>query len=230
MRTGASSCPAKRGRGTAPKGGGRGFGHAACSSAARPLHHANAIADALRRRSLRKVRRRSRLCPLPAPFHYAGADKPTRSRDAHAPEFCGTIRSPDAAKRNPGTALQLECCSRIARSLSSGRPLRAGPVGSIRATTTTTARKKEAERRQTCSANLRTLKGRGARAPQTSVRKSAHTKSATRARLSAFHRGSCCSERTPQLSSRYALPGTWSDARSQSFEQPGSKNRAFFRA
>ena len=30
------------------------------------------------------------------------------------------------------------------------------------------------------------------------------------ARLSAFHRGSCCSERTPQLSSRYALPGTWS--------------------
>ena len=32
--------------------------------------------------------------------------------------------------------------------------------------------------------------GRGARPPQTSVRKSAHTKSATRARLSAFHRGS----------------------------------------
>jgi hypothetical protein len=31
----------------------------------------------------------------------------------------------------------------------------------------------------------------GARAPQTSVRKSAHTKSATRARLSAFHDGSC---------------------------------------
>ena len=30
------------------------------------------------------------------------------------------------------------------------------------------------------------------------------------ARLSAFHRGACCSERTPQLSSSYALPGTWS--------------------
>ena len=31
------------------------------------------------------------------------------------------------------------------------------------------------------------------------------------ARLSAFHRGACCSERTPQLSSSYALPGTWSE-------------------
>ena len=45
------------------------------------------------------------------------------------------------------------------------------------------------------------------------------------ARLSAFHRGSCCSERTPQLSSRYALPGTWSDAaipklRTTGFEKP----------
>ncbi len=28
------------------------------------------------------------------------------------------------------------------------------------------------------------------------------------ARLSAFHHGTCCSERTPQLNSRYALPGT----------------------
>jgi hypothetical protein len=34
---------------------------------------------------------------------------------------------------------------------------------------------------------------------------------AQRARLSAFHHGACCSERTPQLSSRYALPGTWSE-------------------
>ncbi len=33
---------------------------------------------------------------------------------------------------------------------------------------------------------------------------------AQRARLSAFHRGACCSERTPQLCSSYALPGTWS--------------------
>jgi hypothetical protein len=29
-----------------------------------------------------------------------------------------------------------------------------------------------------------------------------------RARLSAFHHGACCSERTPQLSPSYALPGT----------------------
>jgi hypothetical protein len=76
-----------------------------------------------------------------------------------------------------------------------------------------TKRKKEAERRQTCLSNLRIL------------RCGAHQRCA---RLSAFHHGSCCSERTPQLSSRYALPGTWSDARSQSFEQPGSKNRALF--
>ena len=32
---------------------------------------------------------------------------------------------------------------------------------------------------------------------------------AQRARLSAFHHGSCCGDRTPQLNSRYALPGTW---------------------
>jgi hypothetical protein len=34
---------------------------------------------------------------------------------------------------------------------------------------------------------------------------------AQRARLPAFHHGACCSERTPQLSSSYALPGTWSE-------------------
>jgi hypothetical protein len=53
-----------------------------------------------------------------------------------------------------------------------------------------TKRKKEAERRQTCISTSAPY-GRGARAPQTPVRKSAHTKSATRARLSAFHHGSC---------------------------------------
>ena len=48
---------------------------------------------------------------------------------------------------------------------------------------------------------------------------------AARARLSAFHRGSCCSERTPQLSSRYALPGTWSGARPRWFERPCALQR-----
>ena len=41
-----------------------------------------------------------------------------------------------------------------------------------------------------------------------------------RARLSAFHRGSCCDERTPQLSSSYALPGTGRGAPSRWFERP----------
>ena len=43
-------------------------------------------------------------------------------------------RSPDERQRNPGRAFKLPTRSRISRSLSSGRPLRAGPVGSIRAT------------------------------------------------------------------------------------------------
>jgi hypothetical protein len=49
-------------------------------------------------------------------------------------------------------------------------------------------------------------------------------RSAERARLSAFHHGACCSERTPQLSSRYALPGTWSDTRSRWFERSRALN------
>jgi hypothetical protein len=48
---------------------------------------------------------------------------------------------------------------------------------------------------------------------------------AARARLSAFHHGSCCSERTPQLSSRYALAGTWSGARPRWFERPCALQR-----
>ena len=43
-------------------------------------------------------------------------------------------RSPDERQRNPGLAFKLADRSRISRSLSSGRPLRAGPVGSIQAT------------------------------------------------------------------------------------------------
>jgi hypothetical protein len=39
-----------------------------------------------------------------------------------------------SVQRNPGPAFKLASRSRISRSLSSGRPLRAGPVGSIRAT------------------------------------------------------------------------------------------------
>src|SRR5580658_6724861 len=54
------------------------------------------------------------------------------------------------------------------------------------------ARKRNAERRV---ANLRTQAGCGARR-------------ALRARLSASHHGTCCSERTPQLNPSYALPGT----------------------
>ena len=67
--------------------------------------------------------------------------------------------------------------------------------------------RREAERRQTRISNLRTLnlhpprlrggqrRGRGARP-------------SGRARLSAFHRGTCLGEPTPPLSSSYALPGT----------------------
>jgi hypothetical protein len=56
-----------------------------------------------------------------------------------------------SVQRNPGPAFKLVSRSRISPSLSSGRPLRAGPVGSIRAT-----KEREAERRQTRISNLRT--------------------------------------------------------------------------
>jgi hypothetical protein len=50
------------------------------------------------------------------------------------------------------------------------------------------------------------------------------------ARLSAFHHGACCGERTPQLSSSDALPGTCSDARPPMlrttwFERPCASQR-----
>ena len=74
--------------------------------------------------------------------------------------------------------------------------------------------KREAERRQTCSSTSAPLQVR--RAPFTPFPPPlwGRGREGGCARLSAFHRGSCCSERTPQLSFRYALPGTWSDARS----------------
>ena len=56
---------------------------------------------------------------------------------------------------------------------------------------------KKAERRQARNPTVRTC-GRGAHP-------------AGRARLSAFHHDARCSDRTPQLSSSYALPGTWSE-------------------
>jgi hypothetical protein len=112
----------------------------------------------------------------------------TPARPSYATPFQRTPCTP----RNPGTKVPCECCSLIARSLPSGWPLRAGPVGSSR------ARKQKEKGSGTLAGALVSMSapcGRGAR-------------SAERARLSAFHRGTCCSERTPQLSSRYALPGT----------------------
>jgi hypothetical protein len=88
-------------------------------------------------------------------------------------------------------------------------------------------KRRKAERRQTRISNLRTpafilsrLRGRteeGARraSTQTSVRKSAHTKSTRRARLSAFHRGTCGSEPTPPLSSSTRFLGPGRRARSR---------------
>ena len=49
---------------------------------------------------------------------------PERKREAER------TRSPDERQRNPGSAFKLPTRSRISRSLSSGRPLLAGPVGS----------------------------------------------------------------------------------------------------
>ena len=67
-------------------------------------------------------------------------------------------RSPDERQRNPGRAFKLPTRSRISRSLSSGRPLRAGPVGSsgLQIHPATRLQRREAERRQTRISNLRT--------------------------------------------------------------------------
>ena len=89
-----------------------------------------------------------------------------------------------------GNEREPECRSRIALRLSGLR--------------ITTQIKKEAERRQT-----RIHRPHHRRAPLLFPADAARAR-AERARLSAFHHGACCGERTPQLSSRYALPGTWS--------------------
>src|SRR5208282_3341171 len=67
--------------------------------------------------------------------------------------------------------------------------------------------------------------GRGSRIADKCTQ-SAHTKSTRRARLTAFHRGTCCSEPTPQLSSRTRFLGLGRGARSRWFE----RSRAFQRA
>ncbi len=91
-------------------------------------------------------------------------------------------------------------------------------------------RKKEAERRQTCSANLRALRAR--RAPLSLLPPSRAGKGwEGRARLSAFHRGSSLGDRTPLLSFRHALPATWSGRtipklRTTGFERPCASQRA----
>src|SRR5437588_785294 len=54
--------------------------------------------------------------------------------DARSPAGLGQKCSLDEAERNPGLTTARAVVSRISRSLSSGRPLRVGPVGSIRAT------------------------------------------------------------------------------------------------
>src|SRR5208283_1833441 len=73
-------------------------------------------------------------------------------------------------------------------------------------------RKKEAERRQARSPTSAPY-GRGAR-------------EASRARLPAFHHGACCSEQTPQLSSRTRFLGLGRSARSRWFERSCASQRA----
>ena len=74
-----SSCPATRGRGTTlrKQGGGRGAGHEANLRAARPLHRASAIADALRRRSLFEARRPKAAYAPPPPLALRGGGQTT---------------------------------------------------------------------------------------------------------------------------------------------------------
>src|SRR5579863_3572645 len=75
---------------------------------------------------------------------------------------------------------------------------------------TTKNKKQEAERRQARISNLRALSSFSSACAE--AREGARRAlKAQRARLPAFHHGACCSERTPQLSSSYALPGTWSE-------------------
>jgi hypothetical protein len=93
------------------------------------------------------------------------------------------ISSPDGAKRNPGTEVRLRCRSRIS-------------LRSIRATTKKKAKKKRRRR----NADRRVV-----HEPHQRMRRALK---AQRARLTAFHRGTCGGDRTPPLNSSYALPGT----------------------
>jgi hypothetical protein len=83
-------------------------------------------------------------------------------------------RSPDERQRHPGPAFQLPYPPRISRSLSSGRPLRAGPVG----LSGLQQQQKGSGTPAGAFVSMFRISGCGARP-------------AGRARLSAFHRGSC---------------------------------------
>ena len=130
-----------------------------------------------------------------------------RSRDASAPELCQRRSqnrpaehdrvTPKAAvgpafgsimlceqvarierQRNPGTNIRLGCCSRV----------------SLRSTRATNYKQKGSGTPAGALVQTSAPYGRGSR-------------EASRARLSAFHHGACCSEPTPQLSSRTRFLG-----------------------
>ena len=136
---------------------------------------------------------RARVMPYHSQNRPAEQDRVT-PKPAVGPAFGSIMPCEQVARierqRNPGTNVRLGCRSRVSRSLSSGRPLRAGPVGSTRATN-----KREAERRQAHLFHWSRIKRMRLRAE------------AQRARLSAFHHGARCSDRTPQLSSRTRFLG-----------------------
>jgi hypothetical protein len=137
-------------------------------------------------------------------------EQPTQNALAarFAPEFLptktnGEARSPDERQRNPGPPFKLASRSRISRSLSSG-PGRFGPDPLVPSGPRKKGRRNAGRRVSPTSAPATFIhpasgggqrRGRGARP-------------AGRARLSAFHRGSCLGDPTPPLSSGYALPGT----------------------
>jgi hypothetical protein len=79
------------------------------------------------------------------------------------------------------------------------------PLPGVAALTRAT-NKKEAERRQAHKSNLR-ISGCGS-APTLTLPRMRGREWEGAARLPAFHRGACGSDRTPPLSPSYALPGT----------------------
>jgi hypothetical protein len=92
-----------------------------------------------------------------------------------------SIRNPDCAERNPGTAEKLQSPSRVSR----------------RSTRATKNKRKEAERRQTHTECPHAYGARGA--PRRG--RLAPPFRFGRARLPAFHHGTCGGDRTPPLSS-----------------------------